>query len=227
MVTSQPVQATAVSTGRQKTLQTDPIVQAESGHTEEGARILAARAGDQVALAELYESHRAGALAFARSLVRTAHDAEDVFHEAFTKTINAISNGAGPSENFPAYLNTAIRATAAGWWKRSTRELPVESTVLDQTAANDPRLEAITDHAEHTHVLTAIQSLPERWQRVLWYADVLQHKPRHIAPLMGIGPNAVSALLRRARQGLRAAHEEILIAHTETLTSAQAGQHNP
>lgn len=182
----------------------------EDDYVREQALLLAVREGHKDALGVLYETHRPDALAFARSLVRSSHDAEDVFHEAFTKTINAITNGAGPMDNFPAYLSTAIRGTAASWWKRTARELPVENTDLDLPSDLDPRLDAVTDHhAAHDQILTALQSLPERWQKVLWYTDVQGHKPREIAPLMGIAPNAVSALILRARKGLRDAYTEL------------------
>ncbi|MDR6688248.1 DNA-directed RNA polymerase specialized sigma24 family protein [Arthrobacter sp. 1088] len=76
------------------------------------------------------------------------------------------------------------------------------------------------EHGAHDHVLAALQSLPERWQKVLWYTDVLQYKPREIAPLLGIAPNAVSALVLRARKGLRAAYAELLNTHNQP----EAGQ---
>lgn len=64
------------------------------------------------------------------------------------------------------------------------------------------------NHAfDHEHVLcAALQSLPARWQQVLWYADVLQETPHVIAPRMGLAPKAASALIRRARTGLRRAY---------------------
>jgi RNA polymerase sigma factor (sigma-70 family) len=207
------------------TTHTNTSVFAEDDHqAREHAILLAVREGRKEALGVLYKIHRPDALAFARSLVRNSHDAEDIFHEAFTKTINAITNGAGPSDNFPAYLNTALRATAASWWKRNIRELPTENTALDLPAGLDPRLEAVTDHHRgHEHVLTALQTLPERWQKVLWYTDVLQQKPRETAPLLGITPNAVSALVLRARKGLRVAYADLLRAPTQTQADAESG----
>jgi RNA polymerase sigma factor (sigma-70 family) len=150
----------------------------------EQALILAVRAGAD-ALGVLYGMHRSAALGFARSLTKDAHDAEEILHEAFTKTMNAIRNGNGPTDNFLAYLNAAIRGTAAGWWKRSSREVPVETINLEQAADYDPRLEAITDRDGNERIFTALRSLPERWQTALCYADVLQEKPRNIAPLVG------------------------------------------
>jgi DNA-directed RNA polymerase specialized sigma24 family protein len=134
-------------------------------HAREQALILAVRAGDNEAMGRLYTLHRADALSFSRSLTRNVQDAEDVFHEAFTKTINAIVNGAGPTENFGAYFFTAVRATSAYWWKRHYREFPVEAAVLDHNIGLDPRLEAVIDHAGNEHILAALQSLPERWRK--------------------------------------------------------------
>jgi RNA polymerase sigma factor (sigma-70 family) len=212
MGAARPIKASPIPAGTPSA----PATSAEQDQAKERELILAVRAGDQDALGILYQTHRAKALAFALSLVRDGHDAEDVFHEAFTKTMNALTNEAGPSDNFLAYLNTAIRSTAASSWRRGSRELPAETMDLDRGAALDPRMEAITDRAGNEQVLAALQSLPERWQKVLWHADVLQEKPRHIAPLMGIAPNAVSALVRRARQGLRAAYADVLDTPADT-----------
>jgi DNA-directed RNA polymerase specialized sigma24 family protein len=110
-------------------------------HAGEAVLTAGVRSGDIEAAATLYRMHGPDALAFARILSRSEHDAEDVL-----------------------------------------------------------------DSQDHQRVLAALQSLPKRWQTVLWYTDVLQEKPRNIAPLMGIAPNAVSALVLRARKGLREAY---------------------
>lgn len=187
----------------------------EAGGNGESALIAAVRAGDQEALGVLYAMYRDEALGLARGLMRDGHDAEDVFQEAFTKTIAAMSRGFGPNENFLAYLYTAVRATAAGWWKRNQRERPIESEDLeigsfDAGPGHDDWMDAaLNDGKDHQRILAALQTLPKRWQVVLWHADVLQDKPRHIAPVLGIAPNAVSALIRRARNGLRKAYLEL------------------
>ncbi|MFP3686343.1 hypothetical protein SB847_21820, partial [Bacillus sp. SIMBA_026] len=63
---------------------------------------------------------------------------------------------------------------------------------------------------ESQTVAKAFRSLPERWQAVLWYLDVERMKPAAVAPILGLSPNAVSALALRAREGLR---REYLQAH--------------
>jgi RNA polymerase sigma factor (sigma-70 family) len=156
----------------------------------------------------LYRRHAADALSFARGLVRTEHDAKDLVQEAFAKTISAVANGNGPHENFLGYLFTAIKSCAAEWWNKNSREVPVEAGVLDAThgPTEDDRLQRVFDQDGNERGLAALQSLPARWQTALWYADVLQEPPRKIGPALGMKPNAVSALVRRARAGLRAAY---------------------
>lgn len=58
---------------------------------------------------------------------------------------------------------------------------------------------------DRSMIAEAFRALPPRWQEVLWYTDVESMKPRHIAEHLGIKPSAVTALARRAREGLRQA----------------------
>ncbi len=53
-----------------------------------------------------------------------------------------------------------------------------------------------------TPVATAFLALPERWQAVLWHADVEQDSPGQIAVLVGLPAAEVPALADQARDGL-------------------------
>lgn len=183
--------------------QTGPLTPVVS----EAHLILGVRSGDPAAMAELYERHRVQGLQFARTLLNSSEDAEDVLHEAFTKTVSAIRNGFGPTDSFGAYLSTCVRSVANSLWTKRARESPSFLDHLDADAVEDPALETILSVFEHEKVAAAMRSLPERWRTVLWHAEVMGEPPRKIAPLLGIEPNAVSALLSRARAGLRAAYE--------------------
>jgi DNA-directed RNA polymerase specialized sigma24 family protein len=125
------------------------------------------------------------------------------------KAVNAIRNGAGPTDVFDPYLTTAIRSVANSIWRHQMRERPTGFEDLDHGPANDPRLDSVLSVFEHERITAGMRSLPERWRTVLWYAEVMGHKPREIAPILGIEPNAVSALLIRARAGLHAAYEQV------------------
>lgn len=169
--------------------------------------IAGVRAGDPEAMAVLYERHREAGLHFARGLMSSRQEAEDVVQEAFMKAFSAIRNGHGPTDIFAPYLNTSIRSVANTFWKKYTREQPAPDEDLDTRPEEDPRLETVLAVFEHERITLAMKSLPERWRTVLWHAEVLGRMPRDIAPLMDLEPNAVSALLIRARKGLRRAYE--------------------
>ncbi|MBT2534185.1 sigma-70 family RNA polymerase sigma factor [Arthrobacter sp. ISL-48] len=164
------------------------------------------RSGDPEAMAVLYERHRDEALRFAASLTSRRQDAEDVLHEAFAKTVSAIRRGYGPSGNFGAYLSTCVRSVAASVWTKQMRERPALVEELEPDPVDDPGLERVLSVLEREDVVEAMRALPARWQTVLWYAEVMGEPPRNIARMLDIEPNAVSALLIRARAGLRAAY---------------------
>ena len=83
---------------------------------------------------------------------------------------------------------------------------PTKTWIRDLSTTSG--LETVLTVFEQEHVAAAMRSLPERWRTVLWYAEVMGEKPRNIAPILGLEPNAVSALLIRAKAGLRAAYEQ-------------------
>jgi RNA polymerase sigma factor (sigma-70 family) len=165
------------------------------------------RAGDPAAMAVLYDRHRGQGLRFARALLSGPQDAEDVLHEAFAKAVSAIKNGYGPTGAFGPYFSACIRSVTNSLWKKQARERPAADEDLDPGSAEDPGLENAPPLFEFEDVAVAMQALPARWRTVLWHAEVMGEPPRNIAPILGIEPNAVSALLIRARAGLRAAYE--------------------
>jgi DNA-directed RNA polymerase specialized sigma24 family protein len=54
----------------------------------------------------------------------------------------------------------------------------------------------------------AFEQLPERWRVVLVAVEIEGRRPAQLAPEMGLSPNAVSALVARARRGLRIAYRD-------------------
>ena len=175
--------------------------------SQEPALIGGVRAGDPAAIAVLYEGYRGPGLRLAQAFMSGPQDAEDVLHEAFAKAVSAIRNGYGPSNVFGPYLSTCIRSVANSLWKKQARERPAAVEDLDPGSADDPGLESALSVFEHEDIAVAMKALPARWRTVLWHAEVMGEPPRNIAPILGIEPNAVSALLIRARAGLRAAYE--------------------
>lgn len=162
--------------------------------------VAATRAGDARAYGVLWDRHSPAALRAARAITSSI-DPEDLVSEAFAKTLSAIRNGGGPTDAFRPYLFAAVRSAAATWGGKQKDialeyidELPVDDS--------DDSLDVLSDKAL---LASAFKELPERWRTLLWYLEVEGMKPREIAPLMGLSPNAVSVLASRAREGFKAA----------------------
>lgn len=160
----------------------------------------AARGGDDSAYATLWQRHVESGRRAARA-VSPSVDPDDLVSEAFTSILAAIRSGGGPREGFRPYLFSTIRNIAASWGRRS-KEQPLDD--LDERPADAPAdmAEVVADRSV---LAQAFRELPARWRTLLWYIEVEGMKPREIAPLLGMSPNAVSALAYRAREGFRQA----------------------
>jgi RNA polymerase sigma factor (sigma-70 family) len=166
------------------------------------------RDGDADAYGALYDSYSRAARAIARRYTRQEADAADVVSEAFAGLYSALVGGKGPEDNVRGYLNVSIRNAAAALSRRGQRVFPTDDTVvLDSATAvfDDPLTQEQTDL-----LAAAWPQLPPRWQYILRAVEIDGRRPREIAGELDISPNAVAALAKRARQGLRAVVAEIL-----------------
>ncbi|MEZ2373024.1 sigma-70 family RNA polymerase sigma factor [Arthrobacter sp. RCC_34] len=174
----------------------------------DGDLCLRVREGDQEAFGVLYERHAPLALSIARQSVDNYADAEDVVADSFHAVLDKLRSGDGPDTFFRAYLLQVVRRTAYARNRSAGRAIPTaDEQQLDRLETpDDPTLMEFESQA----AATAFRALPERWQEVIWYLDVEGQKPAAVAPIMGLAPNAVSALGVRARDALR---REYLQAH--------------
>ena len=159
------------------------------------------RDGDNEAFAALWERHSPAARRYARHLAPGHVD--DLVAESFLAIYQQVTTTEkGPAFAFRSYLRAVIRNTAIRWGKDAGRFID-----HDEIEEIEPRdgLAHAEEASESAEVLAAFQELPERWQRVLWLTEVADIPRPRIARELGIKPNAVSALHRRARSGLRLA----------------------
>ncbi|WP_311244841.1 sigma-70 family RNA polymerase sigma factor [Microbacterium sp. WCS2018Hpa-23] len=168
--------------------------------TSDDDLVRATRDGDNRAYGMLWERHSPAALRAARAITSSI-DPDDLVSEAFAKTFSAIRNGGGPTEAFRPYLFAAVRSAAATWGGKQ-KDLTLEYLDELPVDGSDDSLDILSDKALLT---AAFKDLPERWRTLLWYLEVEGMKPREIAPLMGMTPNAVSVLASRAREGFKVA----------------------
>lgn len=177
--------------------------------------ISAVRAGSPDAYGHLYARHYTAAVRLARRYARNTSDAEDLAAEAFANVLATLHGGAGPEEFFRAYLFTCIARLAARGNLKANRENPTGE--MERYEGEQPYDDPVLSGFETDAVTRAFRTLPERWQAVLWYTEVDGLQPAAIAPMLGLSPNAVSALALRAREGLRQAYLQAHVA-TEAVT---------
>ncbi|WP_404431364.1 sigma-70 family RNA polymerase sigma factor [Microbacterium lacus] len=168
----------------------------------------AVRDGDGRAYGVLWQRHERAGLAAARAIT-SKFDADDIVSEAFVSILRTLQAGGGPTELFRPYLYATIRNLAATWGRKAT---DVTVDYLDERAATIVADDPFEQIDERSTLAQSFRTLPERWRTLLWYTEVEGMKPREIAPLMGMTANAVSALIYRARDGLRNAWLEAHIA---------------
>ncbi len=157
------------------------------------------RAGDAAAYATLWKRHSGSAYGVARTF--THLDADDLVSEAFVRVLDAIKAGGGPVRAFRPYITMTVRNVARSL---HVREASLVDADLESRRTEVPNGEdAAVVRFERDVTLEAFDSLPERWQQVLWYSEVDGLKAATIGRIFGIPANAVSALLVRARRAFR------------------------
>ncbi|MGW6918011.1 sigma-70 family RNA polymerase sigma factor [Kitasatospora sp. NPDC054939] len=171
-------------------------------------------------MGEVFARHHAAVLAYARTCCRDDATAHDLAAEAFARTYRAVASGAGPHHAWRPYLLTCVRHTAVDWTRDGARtQLSDDFDTWADTLPADQDVEsAVLAAEEGSLVLHAYRSLPERWQAVLWHAEVEHEPAAATARRLGITARGIGSLLARAREGLREAY---LRAHLDHSTSEE------
>lgn len=155
------------------------------------------RAGSASAFSELWYRHRGEALGYARKLDSSL--AEDAVADVMATLFESLRAGKGPDSSFRSYLLLSIRNRIyRGSVGQSTEELPEEFELAEQII---PITIEVEEDAAVVH--EALGRLPDRWREVLVLSEVQGLSLARVGQRMGLESNAVSALLRRARAGLR------------------------
>src|SRR5690349_12886148 len=167
------------------------------------ALIARVRAGDGSAYGTLFARHVGAARRLAVQLAGRS-EADDLVSEAFTKVLLVLRRGEGPDLAFRAYLLTAVRRLHVDRLRAQRRLQTTDD--LTPYDVGVPFTDTAVQDFDDAAAARAFNSLPERWQLVLWHMEVEGQRPAEVAPLLGVKANAVSALAHRAREGLRAAY---------------------
>ena len=177
------------------------------------------RHGDRAAFTELYVRHGAAARRLATAYARPG-EPDDLVNEAFERVLGALERGSGPDDAFRAYLFITVRRLASDAMAHKHDEPMAEVPEPVRAGADEQAF----DQEDRQIVLAAYESLPDRWQSVLWQTAVEGCKPRELASIFGVSANAAAALAYRARESLRQAY---LQAHIQAAPHRSASRTAP
>lgn len=170
--------------------------------------ISAVRSGDTSAFAQLYERHVNIAYSIARGLARSPVEVDDLVADSFHTLLVMLLSQRGPDSAFRTYLLTVLRHKSYDLRRKDRKTTFTDdiTSAVDSMLVDTTRQDFPTMTAERALMSAAFARLPKRWRLVLWYRDVEVRPSGEIAALLGLTANGVSALIYRAREGLRCAY---------------------
>lgn len=160
----------------------------------------AVRRGDPEAFGQLFTRYQVVAAKVARRAGIRSGDVEDVVGDAWSRVLRAMRGGAGPTDNFPGYLATAIRRVAWSYQSHRAAFVPTD----DEATLDGIWIDQLPESLADTELGRALARLPRSWREVIWRVEVDGEKVATIAAEQGKSPNSVSAIASRARRRLRA-----------------------
>lgn len=143
------------------------------------------RAGDERALAEVFDEYAGPMLAVAGRMLADRRLAEEAVQQAFVQAWRAASTFE-PERPLGPWLRSIVRRTAVDLWRREHRH---EARSLDEVARVDlPSVEppSIADAADVWAVRRAIDALPPAGREVVRLAHLEQLTQQEIAARLGV-----------------------------------------
>jgi RNA polymerase sigma-70 factor, ECF subfamily len=155
-----------------------------------------AKSGDIDAIQFLYLRYKDNVYGYVMSIVRDAHEAEDVTQTVFMKLISVIHKYEPRQVPFTAWIlrvahNVAIDSL------RQRRTVPCEEVIERGRAADDTR------HDRRRGLEQALEVLPEDQRDVVVLRNLVGLSPGEIAHRMGRTEASIHGLHHRARAALR------------------------
>ena len=160
------------------------------------------RSINRQSLVDLYEHHSPGIYRYAYRLIGDRDLAEDCVSETFSRYLQAIKNGRGPSDNVQGYLYRVAHNWITDLYRRQ-RDVHESLEMDEHPDPNSNPSTLIGRELERERVRTAIRKLPFDQQRVieLRFLEELSHE--EVAKTLGKTVEATRALQYRALTSLR------------------------
>jgi len=163
-------------------------------------------AGDNAALAPLFERHKVRLFGFLYHLVGDRSLAEDLVGETFLRVYRARARYRSNS-GFAPWLFAIARNLAIGELRRRSVLRRIQERLLRQ-ATLDPNAWAPEEDDLQERVRQALQTLPEDQRSAVVLKEYLGMDYRQVGQVLGCTEQAARARTYRARQGLREALKE-------------------
>jgi RNA polymerase sigma factor (sigma-70 family) len=164
-----------------------------------------ARRGDVQAFERLHERYRPDLLAFCRHLTGQREDAEDAVQYTFFVTYREIVKTTRPLDLRP-WLFTVARNRCSSLLRRRLAR-PTVNGPKGVEAHAEPPTEEIERREELRHLIRDLQGLPELQREALLLSEIADLRHAEIAPIIGVSPAKVKALVFQARRSLTSARE--------------------
>jgi len=159
----------------------------------------AARAGDQQAIAKLYNAYSHKVLGICYNVVGNRAVAEELSHDAFVLAFSKLDHLRNP-ERFDAWLSS-IAANVALRYKQRNHTLttvPVDN-IPDETWIEDEPLDMPT----MAEIMAAVNALPNGYGKVFKMAVMQDMSHKEIGEILGIAAHSSSSQLARAKKMLQ------------------------
>ena len=162
------------------------------------------RRGREDAFEVLFDRYRPRLVAFARNMLRSAEDAEDVMQEVFVNAFRAIQADDRPIAVKP-WLYRITRNRSLNELRRNTADAVESMDVFEGTTSTTG--EAVERREQIGEIVTDVKRLPEQQRAALLLREMEGLPYQQIADVLDTTVPSVKSLLVRARIGLAEAAE--------------------
>lgn len=159
--------------------------------------------GDKDALADLYGRTRPAIYGFALSIVKNAHDAEDILHDVYLQVWNAAAGYRAQGKPM-AWLLTITRNLAISRLREHGKTEPLAQEDWQDRIADNP---AVT-HEDRLMLQAMLSALGDQERQIVTLHALTGLRHREIAALLGLPLPTVLSKYSRALKKLQLAWKE-------------------
>jgi uncharacterized protein len=164
--------------------------------------VRAAQAGDDLAFSELVRAYQDIAVAYATSILRDYHLAEDAAQEAFVEAYRELASLREPAA-FAAWFRTIIFKHCDRMTRRKRRPLTGLEAALEVASPDPTPQESLESQETKASIWKAIAALSDTERAVVLLYYMGDHSQALIAEFLNVTTNAVKTRLYSARKRLR------------------------